>query len=165
MNRLVRIVAIALVTASLPLLMASAGLPAAAAADEKQSATGHGSITFGHDGEGRGFFKFDIQQVDGRITGSLLFAAEDHHEMMFPEVIVRLGKIDKAGFRRNRVKFSGHGALHDNPVDVTVVARDNASSKKADRFTIKCVGNDGKVVFEADGEVFLGDLKVGPSAD
>ena len=165
MNRLMRIVAVVFVVASLPLLMASGELPGGANADEQQSAIGHGSMAFGHEGEGRGYFKFEIRQVDGQITGTLLFAAEDHHEMMFPDIVVRMAKIDKGAFRRNVVRFSGQGALHDTPVSVTVTARDNAKSKKADRFTIKCVGNNGKVLFEADGEVFLGDLRVGPAGE
>ncbi len=165
MNRLVRIVAVALFAAAFSLLIASAGLPSAAAADAEFSAVGHGSMAFGHEGEGRGYFKFDLRQVDGQITGSLLFAAEDHHEMMFPEVIVRLSNIERASFGRHRVRFSGKGALHNDPVSVTVTARDNASSRKADRFAIKCVGSKGKVVFEADGEVFLGDLQVGSAGD
>ncbi len=165
MNRLVHIVAVAVIAAAFPLMMASGGLPGVAAADVEFSAVGHGSMAFGHEGEGRGYFKFDLRQVDGQITGSLLFAAEDHHEMMFPAVIVRLSNIERASFGRHRVRFSGKGALHNDPVSVTVTARDNASSRKADRFTIKCVDNNGKVVFEADGEVFLGDLQVGPASD
>ena len=165
MNRLVGIVAVAFLAAAFPLLMASAELPGVAAAEVEFSAAGHGSMAFGHQGEGRGYFKFDLQQVDGQITGTLLFAAEAHHEMMFPNVIVRLSNIEKSSFGRHRVKFSGQGALHNDPVSVTVTAYDNASSRKADRFVIKCVGNHGKVIFEADGEVFLGDLTVGPAAD
>jgi hypothetical protein len=59
------------------------------------------------------------------------------------------------------VKFSRQGALHDDPVTVAVTAYDNASFRKADRFTIKCVDGKGKVVSEAQGEVFLGDIRVG----
>ena len=165
MNRLVGIVAVAFLAAAFPLLMASAGLPGAAAADLEFTAAGHGSMAFGHEGDGRGYFKFDLKQVDGQISGSLLFAAEDHHEMMFPDVIVRLANIEKTSFGRHRVKFSGQGALHNDPVSVTVTAYDNAMSRKADRFAIKCVDGKGEVVFEADGEVFLGDLQVGPAGD
>ncbi len=163
-NRFVLIARVAILATCVPVLMASAGLPGVAAAAAEQSAVGNGTMAFGHENEGRGYFLFNIQQGD-EITGTLLFAAEDHHEMMYPDIIVRMAKIETAKFGRHSVRFSGPGALHDDPVAVTVTAHDNASSRKADRFTIKCVNGKGKVVFEAKGEVFLGDIRVGAAAD
>ena len=62
------------------------------------SASGEGTMSFGHEedgaGEGRGYLRFDIQG-DHDPTGSLLFAAEHHHER-FPDVVVELGNIAEA---------------------------------------------------------------------
>jgi hypothetical protein len=138
---------------------ASFGLakPAAAPADSAvNSATGDGLMAFGKDGHGRGLLRFNIVE-DGEITGSLLYAAEDHHH--FPDVIVELGRIDKATFLPRSVRFSGPGGLHDDPVHVTVRAYDRGK-KRPDRFVIRCKDTKNNVVFEADGELLRGDIVV-----
>lgn len=137
---------------------------AKAAAMAVASAGGEGSMSFGHEGEGRAWLKFTVQDGD-QISGSLLFAAEDHHSeqmsMMFPDVIVRLSNIQEVTFKDKLVKFSGSGTLHDDPINVSVIAYDNSGSKKPDRFVIKCRDNNGKITFKADGELFRGNIQVG----
>ena len=126
-------------------------------ADAAAFARGEGSMSFGHhDEEGRGYLRFEIEDGDV-VTGTLLFAAEHHHER-FPDIVVQLGSIKEATFAGRTVVFSGPGQLHDDPVHVSVRARDRA---RADRFEITCTDPSGETVFEADGELFRGDIEIG----
>ena len=122
------------------------------------SATGKGSMTFGHDEEGIGFFEFNISGGT-ETTGKLLFAAEHHH--LSPDIIVRVSKIDRARFGPGWVKFSATGALHDEPVRVRGRAWDGAATNKPDRFSITCTNARGEVVLEAAGQLFKGDIVIG----
>ncbi len=164
MNRLV--LGIVSLVASIPLLMAAAEPDLITNAFMANAALGEGSMSFGHENEGRAWLKFNIQSGD-QISGSLLFAAEDHHaseqdsSMMFPDVIVRLTQFEKYSLKNRIVKFSGPGTLHNDPVYVSVVAYDNEGSKKADRFVIKATDKKGKIVFKADGYLFRGNIQVG----
>lgn len=124
------------------------------------SAIGEGTMSFGRDDDdGVAYLRFSI--ADGpTVTGSLLFAGEHHHHM-FPDVVVELGNIQQARFDAHSVEFSGPGKLHDDQVTVTVIAYDEEVNERADRFVIKCADSDGEIVFEADGELFRGDIQVG----
>jgi hypothetical protein len=138
--------------------VAAFGDPPPLSGGNQNSASGHGSMSFGEHGDSVGLIEFDVG--GGRSpSGSLLFAAEDHHR--YPGIIVRLEKITRAAFGRRTVRFSGQGALHDDPVTVTVFAFDGEGTAKPDRFSIKCVNGQGKVVFKARGELFNGDIRVG----
>lgn len=151
--------------AFIPLLMAAVEPVVTSNTFMATSAIGEGSMSFGHEGEGRAWLKFNIQDGD-QITGTLILAAEHHHgeqtvATMFPEVIIRLSNFEKSTFKDKSVKFSGSGTLHDDPVRVSVKAYDNEGSKKADRFVIKCTDEKGRVVFSADGYLFRGNIQVG----
>ena len=144
------------------LLMIAAGLPAmsspvvAGAGDHRS--VGKGTIAIGHDDESVGLFNFEVA-TGQETTGSLLFAAEGHHG--YPDVIVRVAKIDTATFAERSFTFTAKGLLHDEQVDVTGAAFDNAGTGSPDVFEIKVVSAlDGEVVFEAEGEVFIGDIFV-----
>lgn len=122
------------------------------------SASGQGSMRFGEHGDGVGTFVFDVKQGAG-VTGSLLFGAEDEHS--FPDIVVRMDDIEIATFERRSVSFSGSGRLHDDPVSVTVSVFDGKGARAPDTFAIECTNSQGKVVFEAQGEVFIGKVHVG----
>jgi hypothetical protein len=122
------------------------------------SATGKGSMTFGHEQEGVGFFEFNIS-AGTETSGTLLFAAEHHDH--YPDIIVRVSKIDRARFGQGWVKFSANGMLHDDPVRVRGGAWDGAATDKPDRFKITCTNGKGEVVLDASGELFKGDIVVG----
>lgn len=146
-----------------PLLAASAaaslGLTepfAVMAGNDARTANGRGVMVFGEHGDARGWLRFSIRE-DGDLTGTLLYAAEDHHH--FPDIVVELGLIDAATFTGNSVSFSGPGGLHDDPVNVIVEAYDRGE-RGPDRFVILCTDQDGAVVFEADGELIRGDIIV-----
>lgn len=153
-----RIMAGVVLVASSAAVIAALGAATPLLGGSQSSATGKGSMSFGEHGDSVGLIEFDVRR--GRPpTGSLLFAAEDHHR--YPDIIVRMDKISRATFGKHRVKFSGQGKLHDDPVTVSVSAFDGEGTAKPDRFSIKCTNGDGKVVFEARGELFSGDVSVG----
>lgn len=121
-------------------------------------ASGDGSIKFGKDGHGVGYFNFDVK-ASPRPSGSLLFAAEDHH--LYPHDIVRVSKITEVTFGRRTAEFSGTGALHDTPVSMKVSIFDGDGTDRPDRFSITCTDKQGHVVLHAEGDVFVGGLVVG----
>jgi hypothetical protein len=144
------------------LLAVSAAVLAAAGptfvSEGASAATGKGNFTFGHDEEGIGFFEFNISAGDAT-TGKLLFAAEHHHH--YPDIIVRVSKIDRARFGPGWVKFTAMGALHDETVRVRGGAWDGAATGKPDRFSIQCTNGKGELVLEAEGELFKGNIVIG----
>ena len=156
---------------SLPLVGLS-GMLLAGESDPPTKARGEGSITFAveehekqvfddDDKPGRGYLLFQVERKPQGIVGSLLFGAEQHHGMLYPEVIVRVSNIQEVSFGQHHVEFSGKGKLHDDPVEVRVVARDGTHRDEHDHFSIKCRNPKGEVVFHASGELFAGDIKVG----
>ena len=76
MKRLV--IGLVTLVASIPLLMAASEPVVSNNALTTTAAHGDGSMSFGHEKGGRGWLKFSIQDGDP-ISGSLLFAGEDHH--------------------------------------------------------------------------------------
>lgn len=160
MKRRVRVTVVLMSAA--PLLAAAGWSPAAAG--PAASASGLGSISFGLDGDGRGVFDFRVEVGPGpEITGKVTFAAEHHHEALFPDIVVRLGpgQIDRASIEAGVVKITGDGALHEEPVRVIVKAIDSGSATKPDRFSIKCKNSQGLLVLDAEGDVTIGDILVG----
>lgn len=153
---------IGLVTAAAAALLAAAPPPDAAAGDLKL-ASGRGSFTFGepdeHDGDsGVAFFDFDVRLERGKAPqGTLLMAAEHH----YPDVIVRIVKIEHATISGRTLKIRTHGRLHDEDVLVEAAAYDGDDEGERDTLAVKCTNAAGKVVFEADGEVASGDVLVG----
>jgi len=141
----------------IPFVGAADGVSAATAAPAAL-ASGDGSIKFGKDGHGVGYFNFDVT-ASPRPSGSLLFAAEDHH--LYPHDIVRASNITKATFGRRTAEFSGTGALHDTPVSIKVTIFDGNGTDRPDRFSILCTDKQGRVVLHAEGDVFVGSLVVG----
>ncbi len=152
MKTVIRIVFLGLSTT----LLSAASPPLVS--EGENSATGKGSITFGHEGEGVGFFEFNIS-AGPETTGKLLFAGEHHDH--YPDIIVRVSKIDRARFGQGWVRFSATGALHDDVVRVTGRAWDGAATNRPDRFSIKCTNGKGEVVLDAKGELFRGDIVIG----
>ena len=154
-------------------LIAGASMPAAADPALPTKARGEGSIKFAvHDDDhhpvadddnedGRGYLLFDVERKPGGFSGSLLFAAEEHHGLLYPDIIVRVGHIDSAEFGRRQVKITTKGKLHDETVTVSVIAFDGQGTDEHDRFAIKCANARDEIVFSASGELFAGDVVVG----
>lgn len=157
---------------SLPLVGVS-GVLLAAGPNAPTKARGEGSIAFAveehekqvfdddDDEPGRGYLLFQVERKPQGIVGSLLFAAEAHHGMLYPDIIVRLNHIQEVSFGQHHVSFSGKGKLQDDTVEVKVTARDGSHQDEHDHFSIKCNNAKGEVVFHASGELFAGDIKVG----
>lgn len=154
------------------LLVGVSGILFASEPNTPTKARGEGSITFAveehekhvfDDDEepGRGYLLFQVERKPQGIVGSLLFAAEDHHGMLYPDIIVRLNYIQEVSFGQHHVSFSGKGKLQDDTVEVKVTARDGSHQDEHDHFSIKCHNTKGEVVFHASGELFAGDIKVG----
>lgn len=156
---------------SLPLVGVS-GVLLASGPNTPTEARGEGSIAFAveedekqvfadDDESGRGYLLFQVERTPQGIVGSLLFGAEQHHGMLYPEIVVRVSHIKEVSFGQHHVVFSGKGRLQDDPVEVKVIARDGANRNEPDHFSIKCRNPKGEVVFFASGELFAGDIKVG----
>lgn len=140
-------------------LVIACGALLAAESAAPTAAAGNGTMTFGEDGHGVGLFEFEVARHGSGLDGSLLFAAEDHHD--YPEIIVRMDDIEQAEFTQRSIKFSGKGKLHEAPVTVSVSASDGAGTVQPDRFSIICTDAKGTVVLEAEGELSTGDIRVG----
>lgn len=145
----------ALIVLSAAVLSAAAPSPAA---QVDRTARGTGSLRFGPDGDGVGYFELTING-DPLTTGSLLFAGEHHDQ--FPDIVVRVTKIDRARFGAGWVRFSARGTLHNDPVRVTGTAWDGAAADRADRLSLRCVSGAGQVVMEAEGDLIRGDIVIG----
>ncbi|MHC4220430.1 MAG: hypothetical protein ACYSU7_18475 [Planctomycetota bacterium] len=122
------------------------------------SATGKGSLNFGHEDEGVGFLELNIS-AGTATSGTLLFAGEHHDH--YPDIIVRVDKIKHARFASGSVRFSAQGMLHDEPVRVRGAAWDGAMVNRPDRFSIRCYTSNGELVVDATGELFKGDIVIG----
>jgi hypothetical protein len=120
------------------------------------SAVGSGAIHFGKKGEGVGYFDFAFQ-AGPKPTGTFVFAGEDHHR--YPHVIIRLDAIETLDISGRTVTLKAKANIHDEPVILHVSATD-ADGSKADTFGLRAL-ESGKVVFEAEGELFIGDIQVG----
>ncbi len=123
------------------------------------AATGKGTIHFGKDGHGVGLFDFNVDFSKPQITGSVLFAGEDHHG--YPDVIIRMTKIETASIEDRTFTCAGGGTRFDDEVYVNVIAWDGSGTEEADWLHIHCTDADGQEVFHAQGEVFIGDIFVG----
>ncbi len=156
MNRI--IAGVVLVVSSVTLLATVDAATSRSRSNQSNSASGNGSMSFGEHGDSVGLIEFDVGGGDSP-SGSLLFAAEDQHS--YPDIIVRLDKIDRATFAHHKVKFWGDGMLHDEPVSVKVTAFDGEATDKPDTFSIKCKNGEGNLIFKADGELFSGDISIG----
>ena len=141
-------------------MLGALGVASASNVAAPSSASGEGSMTFGKDGHGVGYFVFDVT-AKPQTSGSLLFAAEQPHFRLYPDVIVRVGAIKEASWDGRPGKFSGAGMLNGESVTVQVRVFDGAGTTKPDRFSITCTDKQGNVVFEADGEVSVGGVVVG----
>lgn len=151
-------VAIILLTSCFPLVEASR-TPVGSANDN--AARGRGSIRFGEDEHGVGSFGFDV--TPGEANGSMLFAAEAHH--FYPDIVVRMNDIEDANISGHTIRFSGEGVLHDEPVFINVSAFDGEGTQAPDRFSIQCTNVAGELVLKARGELFVGDVVVGETAE
>ncbi len=121
----------------------------------------HGSVADGEEQSGRGFLLFEVERTIKGVSGSLTFGAETHREGLYPEIVIRLNKIDEVEFRGQWVRLSGNGHLQDEPVFVSATAFDGAATGEDDRFGIKCTNDKGELVFSASGELFIGDVQIG----
>lgn len=121
----------------------------------------HGSVAGGEEEPGRGFLLFAVERTAKGVSGSLTFGAETHHEGLYPEIVIRLNKIDEVQFRGQSVLFSGKGHLHNDPVFISASAFDGAATGENDRFDIKCTNDKGDLVFSASGELFAGNVQIG----
>src|SRR5262245_16933786 len=136
--------------------LVGASAPSGAALAHK--ATGLGSFEFLDGGGGTVDFSIDADPLP---RGSLLCAAEHHHEM-YPDIIIELEFIKRANFKDNTVEFSGRGLYNkDESVNIKVVAVDAVGTGAPDTLTVTVTSLTGAKVFEADGEVTKGDIFVG----
>ena len=146
------------ILASSALLDVASTAPLSSESAVPGSASGQGSMHFGEHGDGVGTFVFDVRR-DTETTGSFLFGSEEDHG--FPDVVVCMERVNDAVFAERSVEFSGEGMLHDDPVFVIVSAFDGKGTETPDRFAIECTDSNGKVVFKAQGDLFIGDIVVG----
>ena len=121
----------------------------------------HGSVADDDEESGRGFLLFEVERTAKGVSGSLHFGAETHHENLYPEIVIRLNKIDDVQFRGQWVRLSGNGHLQNDPVFISASAFDGAATGEDDRFGIKCTNDKGELVFSASGELFIGDVQIG----
>ncbi len=121
----------------------------------------HGSVADDDEESGRGFLLFEVERTAKGVNGSLTFGAETRHEGLYPEIVIRLNKIDEVQFRGQWVRLSGNGHLQDDPVFISAAAFDGAATGENDRFGIKCTNDKGELVFSASGELFLGNVQLG----
>lgn len=121
----------------------------------------HGSVADDDEEPGRGFLLFEVERTAKGLSGTLTFGAETHHEGLFPEIVIRLKKIDRVQFRQQWVQLSGNGHLHDDPVFIIASAFDGQATGEDDRFGIKCTNEKGELVFSAKGELFIGNVEIG----
>ncbi len=144
----------------------------AAAENMPTKASGSGSISFAvHESRGsvadddeesgRGFLLFEVERTAKGVSGSLTFGAETRHEGLYPEIVIRLNKIDEVEFRGQGVRLSGKGHLQNDPVFISASAFDGQSTGEDDRFGIKCTNDKGELVFSASGALFSGDVQIG----
>jgi hypothetical protein len=126
------------------------------------TASGEGTMSFGEHGhETVGFFLFEVERGP-QTSGSLVFAAEYHeHGARYPEIVVRVPDIEYAVLGQRSIRFAAMGTQQEEPVFVAVSAFDSEGTTRPDKFTIVCINIEGEVVFEAEGEVVLGDILVG----
>ena len=104
---------------------------------------------------------FEVERTIKGVSGSLTFGAETHHEGLYPEIVIRLNKIDQAEFRQQWVQLSGSGHLQDDPVFINASAFDGQTTGENDRFGIKRTNDKGELVFSANGELFIGNVEIG----
>ncbi len=121
----------------------------------------HGSVADDDEETGRGFLLFEVERTAKRVSGSLHFGAETHHENLYPEIVIRLNEIDEVHFGQQWVRLSGHGHQQDEPVFISATAYDGAETGEDDRFAIKCTNDKGELVFSANGELFIGNVEIG----
>ena len=121
----------------------------------------HGSAADDEEQSGRGLLLFEVERTAKGVSGSLTFGAETHHEGLYPEIVVRLDKIDEVEFRGSWVRLSGNGHLHNDPVFIRATAFDGAATGADDRFGIKCTNDKGELVFSASGALFAGNVQIG----
>jgi hypothetical protein len=119
------------------------------------STSGIGKIHFGKDGDGLGYFEFDVDKQGVAVNGYLQFAAE-HHEG-YPEIVIQLDAVEQAKFSDNVARFSGKGKFHLDSVIVNAFVRDGAQAGELDYLQLNCTDGDGRTVFEVHGEVQAGD--------
>jgi len=134
-------------------------------------ASGTGSFRFElHDDDGAaddgehavGTFVLDVDAVGKNVSGSFQFAAEhEHGRSMYPDIVVRVLKINDAEFRSRTVEFVAEGFYHDEPAIVQVSAYDGDGTLKADTLSITVFEEDGHIILEAEGELARGDIIVG----
>lgn len=130
------------------------------------AARGVGTISFGEHGDGRGLLDFEIEISRKATTGRLEFAADsqhgdDGHGSTFPDVVVRMDTIDSAEIHRRKVSFRGSGFLLNQPVYIEVSAFDGEGTRRSDHFEIRVKDEHGHIEFEAEGDLFIGDLSIG----
>ena len=127
------------------------------------TATGAGGITFGNGGHGRGFFDFAVAGGLGT-HGRILFGAENPSS--YPEIVIRVNEVIKVDILRNTVRITARGHFQNTPVDVVVVARDNAGTGDPDEFSVETFARNGDGGdhdhFYASGKLTHGDIQVGP---
>ncbi len=129
---------------------------AVALAADNRPASGVGAISYGEKGENAGYFDFSV--AHGSTIGTFLYAAEDHDH--YPEVVVRLDTIDRVQVTGRSFTIRAKGTLQEDPVMIHASGTDGLEAGEPDTFTIKCYAGR-KIVYEAEGEVFLGDIEVG----
>ena len=102
-------------------------------------------------------FDFFVQQPqDPNHKNSFLF----HDDGMFIPVRIVVAQINRLGFERHAVHFSGRGTYNeDTPVLVTVSAYDGGRAGH-DRFRMVARDNQGNVVHSAEGNVIEGDIAI-----
>ncbi len=138
-------------------------------AREDRIVLGTGTIRFGHENNGVAMFDMQIDGTQGaRPLGRALCAAEAH-DALYPDIIIRIEEFHSMHLEGRKVKIIAHGTLHDDEVTVHITAYDGEGTTRADRFGIRTMphehgDDDHGLEFEAEGELWSGDIQIGTAS-
>ncbi|MFZ4508471.1 MAG: hypothetical protein ACOYON_12325 [Fimbriimonas sp.] len=133
------------------------------------SAIGRGGFNIQHDASRKdsSFHEIGTASVNFKFyggsspSGTMLYAAEDHHESRYPHVVVRLSQIKSLTFEGKTAHVLGEGEYHDEVASIEVIMVDSGLKTKGDRFTIRVRQGD-MVMYERSSELGIGDIQVNP---
>lgn len=132
-------------------------------------ASGVGKVLLGRHTEDHGddgvlMFELALRDDENGVTGSVLAAAEgvDHGED-FPDVIIRIPRIEWASFDGRTAYFGGPGFVIFEEAIVFGWARDNRGTLHRDEFAIFALSPFGEIIWQGGGELASGHVYVGPA--
>lgn len=104
-------------------------------------------------------FILDIKKENGRMSGTMLFAAEGESGP-YPQFIVRLSHVHKISVGEGWAEVHAHGTLNGVACKVHVKVYDFSARNKGDMFHMHCEDNMGVKLFHTEGWLKTGDVAV-----